>query len=99
MKQTLLIPSLALLIVGSVCFYISAPHRQGAEAINFCEAGQIHTLDPDKMTWMQDIRVAMGLWEGLTQYNPHTLQPIPGVAKSWKISPDGLTYTFYLRHH
>ena len=97
MRQTLLIPSLVLLIVGSICFYISTPHRQGANAITFCEAGQIHTLDPDKMTWMQDIRVAMGLWEGLAQYNPKTLQPIPGVAKSWKISHHGLTYTFYLR--
>ena len=99
MKQTLLIPSLVLLIIGLICFYISTPHRQGPDAINFCEAGQIHTLDPDKMTWMQDIRVAMGLWEGLAQYNPQTLQPIPGVAKSWKISHDGLTYTFYLRQN
>ncbi len=99
MRQTLLIPSLVLFIVGSICFYISTPHQQGRDAINFCEAGQIHTLDPDKMTWMQDIRVAMGLWEGLAQYNPQTLEPIPGVAKSWKISDDGLTYTFFLRHN
>lgn len=99
MRQTLLIPSLVLCIVGLICFYISTPHQQGPNAINFCEAGQIHTLDPDKMTWMQDIRVAMGLWEGLAQYNPQTLQPIPGVAKSWKISRNGLTYVFYLRHN
>jgi oligopeptide transport system substrate-binding protein len=97
MKQTLLMPSLALLIIGFMCFYISTPHRPGRTAINFCEAGQIHTLDPDKMTWMQDIRVAMGLWEGLAQYDPHSLKPIPGVAKSWRISADGLKYTFYLR--
>ncbi len=25
------------------------------------------------------------------------LNVIPAIAKSWKISPDGLTYTFYLR--
>ncbi len=94
-----MIPSLVLLLVGAICFYISTPHRLGRGAINFCEAGQIHTLDPDKMTWMQDIRVAMGLWEGLAQYDPKTLQPIPGVAKSWTISPDGLIYTFHLRHN
>ncbi len=51
------------------------------------------------MTWMQDIRVAMGLWEGLAQYDPRTMRPIPGVAKSWTISSNGLIYTFYLRHH
>lgn len=51
------------------------------------------------MTWMQDMRVAMALWEGLAQYNPKTLQPIAGVAKSWTISGNGLIYTFYLRHN
>ncbi len=63
----------------------------------FCEAGQIHTLDPQHMTWMQDIRVGLGLWEGLAQYNPSTLEPMPGIARKWIISPDGKTYTFFLR--
>ena len=28
---------------------------------------------------------------------PHDLHPIPGLAKSWDVSPDGLVYTFHLR--
>lgn len=37
------------------------------------------------------------LFEGLANYHPETLKPIPGVATHWEVSPDGITYTFYLR--
>ena len=29
--------------------------------------------------------------------DPRDLHPVPGLAKSWEISPDGLVYTFHLR--
>ena len=38
------------------------------------------------------------LFEGLTSVDPFTLKVIPNLAQSWKVSPDGLTWTFYLRH-
>lgn len=37
------------------------------------------------------------LYEGLVSYHPLTLDPVPGVAERWEVSPDGLTYRFYLR--
>ena len=39
----------------------------------------------------------MALLEGLVIRNPDGPEPLPGVAKDWDISPDGKTYTFYLR--
>ncbi len=51
------------------------------------------------MTYLQDIRVAEGLWEGLAQYAPRTLSPIPGVAKWWTISKNKRVYTFHLKHN
>ncbi|MBI1836990.1 MAG: peptide ABC transporter substrate-binding protein [Flavobacteriia bacterium] len=35
--------------------------------------------------------------EGLVSYNPKDLSIQPQIAKSWKISPDGLIYTFTIR--
>ncbi len=49
------------------------------------------------MTYLQDIRLAEALWEGLAQYAPHALTPIPGQAKSWSISKNGLVYRFDLK--
>ena len=65
MRKTLLLPTILLLGVFVGCYWISAGATTGRHAIVFCQQGQIHTLDPAKMTYLQDIRVAEGLWEGL----------------------------------
>ena len=58
----------------------------------------IHTLDPARMSWLQDFRVALNLWEGLTTWDPQTLEPIGGSADfPPEISDDGLTHTFQIR--
>ncbi|MBI4460040.1 MAG: peptide ABC transporter substrate-binding protein, partial [Acidobacteria bacterium] len=54
-------------------------------------------LDPALMVGQPDGRAAALLFEGLTTIDPETLQSLPGVAERWEISPDQLTYTFYLR--
>ena len=37
------------------------------------------------------------LFEGLTTVDPFDLRPKPNLAERWEASPDGLTWTFYLR--
>ena len=54
------------------------------------------TLDWNLATDSISIRVIDNLMEGLTQFD-HALHPVPAVAKEWKISDDGKTYTFSLR--
>jgi oligopeptide transport system substrate-binding protein len=100
MARVLLIPSLLLIVLGIACYLASAgalrttgPNRP----IVICYADDVKTLDVGEMSWQNDIRTAMALWEGLTSYDPATLAPIPGVAESWDISPDQKTYTFHLR--
>jgi oligopeptide transport system substrate-binding protein len=55
------------------------------------------TIDPGILAGQADGRVGLALFEGLTRYNPTNATPMPGVAERWEISPDGRTYTFYLR--
>jgi oligopeptide transport system substrate-binding protein len=43
------------------------------------------------------IFVARGLFEGLVILDENTLEPLPGVADRWEISPNGLVYRFHLR--
>jgi oligopeptide transport system substrate-binding protein len=54
-------------------------------------------LDPYLVTGVPEHRILMALFEGLTTEDPVDLHPVPGVAKSWDISPDGKVYTFHLR--
>jgi oligopeptide transport system substrate-binding protein len=54
-------------------------------------------LDPQIITGVPEMRIAQALMEGLVQYDPKDLHPIPGVAEKWEISSDRRTYTFHIR--
>ena len=54
-------------------------------------------LDPQTVSSLQDFQIIVGLFEGLTSYDPATAEPIPGVATRWESDPDGLKWTFHLR--
>jgi oligopeptide transport system substrate-binding protein len=56
-----------------------------------------HDLDPQTATGIPESNILFALDEGLVRLDPVTLQPLPGVAESWEISPDGIVYTFHLR--
>jgi oligopeptide transport system substrate-binding protein len=54
-------------------------------------------LDPHLATQASDYNVLSALLEGLVTEDPVDLHPVPGVAERWDVSPDGTTYTFFLR--
>ncbi|HYV50319.1 MAG TPA: peptide ABC transporter substrate-binding protein [Dongiaceae bacterium] len=55
------------------------------------------TIDPTLCSGQPEGRVARTIFEGLTTNDPVDLHPIPGIARSWDVTPDGLVYTFHLR--
>jgi peptide/nickel transport system substrate-binding protein/oligopeptide transport system substrate-binding protein len=54
------------------------------------------TLDPALAADIYSVTIIQQLFDGLVQFDQN-LNVIPAIAKSWKISHDGLTYTFFLR--
>jgi oligopeptide transport system substrate-binding protein len=54
------------------------------------------SLDHHKASDIQSFRIASDMFEGLLATGPDGT-PILGAAESWRISPDGLTYHFFLR--
>lgn len=59
-------------------------------------SADVFTLDPQRMTYMQDLRVARALFDGLCNSDPYTATPAPGVADRWEVSPDGRTWKFHI---
>lgn len=88
----------ALLLVGLLTLAMRSGTTPSADFV-FINRGGISTLDFSQMSWTQDFRVARLISEGLCRRD--VLSPdyatIPGVAESWEISADGLSYTFHLR--
>jgi oligopeptide transport system substrate-binding protein len=54
------------------------------------------TLDPQKMSSADWIAVDRDLFVGLLTLDPEG-KPVPAVAESWTVSPDGKRWTFHLR--
>jgi len=83
----------ALSIVG---FTLSASTGKRAD-FRFANESEPKSLDPQVMTGQPEGRIAREIFEGLTRRDPRSLEPVPGVAEAWDITPDGKTYTFHLR--
>lgn len=82
--------------LGLAACVATAPMASG-QTLNFMKSIDAPHYDAQRTTWsptsdvvnmIQDTLVALD-WDGKT--------PIPYLAKSWDISPDGKTYTFHLR--
>ncbi len=85
-----------LLLLGVALYWSSSATSQRAD-FTFVNRGDIKTLDLAKMSYLQDIRMAYALWEGLYTLDAESLEPIPGCAWPIDISDDKKVYTFHLR--
>lgn len=56
----------------------------------------IGSFDPDNAFEVGALSAINNVYEGLVEYAPGTTKVVGLLAKSWDISPDGLTYTFHL---
>jgi oligopeptide transport system substrate-binding protein len=88
-----------LLLLGVVAFSVLSDRPAPRADLTFINRGDLNTLDPQRMSWMQDLRVARLLYEGLVQNDvlSEDFGIIPAVAESWTVSADGLVYAFNLR--
>ncbi|MBC7738316.1 MAG: ABC transporter substrate-binding protein, partial [Candidatus Saccharibacteria bacterium] len=57
----------------------------------------IVSLDPAEAYEFSGLDVVNNTYDGLVELNPATLEMEPGLAESWSVSEDGLTYTFKMK--
>jgi oligopeptide transport system substrate-binding protein len=82
----------------AACFLIYGCVRPEPPAdVTIINGTEPESLDPAIITGQPEFRIVIGLFEGLMRLDPKTARPIPGLAESLEISPDGCVYTFHLR--
>jgi ABC-type oligopeptide transport system substrate-binding subunit len=74
---------------------LAAP-AQAEKVLTRGNGGEPATLDPHATDARTESNILRDLFEGLVVYGSQG-QIIPGIAESWDISDDNLTYTFHLR--
>jgi peptide/nickel transport system substrate-binding protein len=63
----------------------------------FGRGGDSTSLDPSRVTEGETFKVTINLYETLLNFGEQDTTVAPGLAKEWKTSEDGLTYTFTLQ--
>ena len=69
------------------------------QTLRYITGGEPESLDPQMTTGQPEARIAIALFEGLVEYHPKTMEPIPGVAESWKPNGNASEFTFFLRRN
>ena len=93
MKNKFLVLLLISLFMVSA---FSAVQAQETESFVMGIEDEVSNLDPGETTISVNERVASLLFDGLVEYGEAN-KIVPGIAKDWTISDDGLEYTFELR--
>jgi oligopeptide transport system substrate-binding protein len=102
MKKLLLTASVAALLWATPM----APTMPAAMADDIKQGGSmivtfkddISTLDPAIGYDWKNWSMIKSLFDGLLDYKPGTTEIVPDLAESYDVAPDGLSYTFHLRH-
>ncbi|MQU05391.1 ABC transporter substrate-binding protein [Pseudomonas helleri] len=85
-------------LLVSASLLASAPFAQAATNLVYCSEGSPAGFDPGQYTTGTDFDAsAETIYNRLSEFERGSTNVIPGLATSWDISPDNLTYTFHLR--
>lgn len=67
------------------------------QTLRYITGSEPESLDPAMSSGQPEARIDVALYEGLVEYHPKTLEPIPGVAESWKVNGNASEFVFFLR--
>lgn len=74
----------------------ASPSAERAD-LRLIENVSIGTLDPAAISQLQDIRVAIQVFEGLTAFNPQGGEPRAGCATDWTVDDTRTNWEFHIR--
>jgi len=75
---------------------LAAP-AQAAKTLVYCSEGSPENFNPQINTTGTSFDVSLPVYNNLVQFEYGGTKVVPGLAESWTVSEDGLTYTFKLR--
>lgn len=80
---------------SSKYFGLTEPPKDNV--LRYISGSEPESLDPQFVTGQPEARIMMALYDGLVEYHPITMEPMPAIAETWDLSSDGTEYIFHLR--
>ncbi len=70
------------------------------QVLRYVSGGEPGSLDPQAGIPLGAIvRIQLALFEGLCEYDPKNMEPIPAIAERWEVNRDSSEYIFHLRRN
>ncbi|HEX5706287.1 MAG TPA: peptide ABC transporter substrate-binding protein [Pyrinomonadaceae bacterium] len=69
------------------------------QVMRYISGSEPESLDPQVGTGQPEARIYMALFEGLAEYDPKTMEPIPAIAERWDVNKDSSEFVFHLRRN
>ncbi len=67
------------------------------QVLRYVSGSETESLDPQVGTSQPDARIYAALYDGLTEYHPKTMEPIPALAERWTVNSNSTEFVFFLR--
>jgi len=74
----------------------AAPDPEEQRMVTIIDSAHKYDLNPHTSCYSSESLILSGLYEGLFTYDPATLEPIPAIASSYKMSRDKKRWTFII---
>lgn len=87
------------IIAATIAALALATAAAQAKTLVYCSEGSPENFNPMLNETGTTFDANRPVYSRLLNFKPGTTQVEPALAQSWNISPDGLTYTFHLRHN
>src|SRR3712207_2077946 len=80
--------------------YFGKMEPPAGQVLRYISGSEPESLDPQRSSGQPEARVHMALYDGLVEYHPKTMEPIPAIAESrGEIDEDASEYVFRLRRN
>lgn len=73
---------------------MTAPDPEIQRMVTIIDSAHQYDLNPHTACYSSEAQILTGLYEGLFSYDPITLEPLPAIASSYKVSRDKKRWTF-----
>lgn len=77
--------------------YFGRIHARNQQVLTIGNGDEPRSLDPHKTNGVSEGNIIMSMFEGLTGFDPKTLDPVPALATSWESLDNGTRWIFHLR--
>ena len=84
-------------VLGALLIGAGVAGAQSNSTLTYAGAADPTYLDPALVSDGESFRITKQIFEGLIDFAPGTTRIVPALATSWRVSKNGLTYTFNLR--